>query len=153
MKQARILAPVFDLVMVWACSPDDTQSQVTCHWKDACIRFAASVVTYLAMNPTLDLLVAQFPGQAYIPMVQAGASIGYKPQTCYNLFHANRFPLPVRKVGAKCMVALTDLAKFMNGELVECQQAPRKVEAPVKTPRRPGRPTKREMIERRAASA
>lgn len=100
-----------------------------------------------AMNPTLDLLVAQFPGQTYISMVQAGAAIGYKTQTCYNLFHANRFPLPVRKIGAKCMVALTDLAKFMNGEpfaVVEAKEEP----AP-SAPRRAGRPTKREMIERR----
>jgi len=105
------------------------------------------------MASTLDLLVAQFPGQAYISMVQAGASIGYKPQTCYNLFHANRFPLPVRKVGAKCMVALTDLAKFMDGEpLVRPEPAPRTPKTPV-TPRRVGRPTKREMIERRNAAS
>lgn len=102
------------------------------------------------MNPTLDLLVAQFPGQTYISMVQAGASIGYKPQTCYNLFHAGRFPLPVRKVGAKCMVALTDLARFMNGEALQSHGPA--VEAALQPPRRVGRPTKREMIERRKAA-
>lgn len=102
------------------------------------------------MNSTLALLVAQFPGQTYISMVQAGASIGYKPQTCYNLFHAGRFPLPVRKVGAKCMVALTDLAKFMNGETVERHDSVTRPE-PVAA-RRVGRPTKREMIERRKAT-
>lgn len=104
------------------------------------------------MNPTLDLLVAQFPGQAYISMVQAGASIGYKPQTCYNLFHAGRFPLPVRKVGAKCMVALTDLAKFMNGEPIE-RREPAVESKPAVVTRRVGRPSKREMIERRASAS
>lgn len=103
-------------------------------------------------NATLDLLVAQFPGHAFIPMTQAGAAIGYKAQTCYNLFHLHRFPLPVRKIGGKNMVTLVDLARFMNGETFEVVAS--NDEKPQQPPaaRRPGRPTKKEMIERRRAA-
>jgi hypothetical protein len=91
------------------------------------------------MSP-LSLIAAQFPGKTHIPMVDAGAAIGYEKQTCYNLFHHGKFPLPVKKVGRKSMVALLDLARFMQGESVEKPTAPT---------RKPGRPTKKEQIERR----
>lgn len=97
---------------------------------------------------TLDLLVAQFPGRAYISMTAAGQAIGYKTQTCYNLFHQGIFPLPVKKVGVKCMVSLTDLAKFMNTEAANDT-----IVEPIvaKVTRKSGRPSKAEMIARRLA--
>ena len=96
----------------------------------------------------MNLLVAQFPGRAFIPMTQAGAAIGYKPQTCYNLFHGGLFPLPVRKIGAKSMVALMDLANYMNGESTQLKE----VTIESSLPKKAGRPTKAEMIARRNAT-
>lgn len=66
------------------------------------------------MNTT-DLILAQFPGRVFIPMVKAGEAIGYKEQTSYNLHHKGKFPLRVRMQGRKPMVALTDLIAYVAG--------------------------------------
>lgn len=95
---------------------------------------------------TIEVLIKQFPGVAMIPAVEAGKAIGYKPQTCYNLMSRKAFPLPVRKQGRNSMVALTDLAKYLDG--VVDPLPTQEPEPAIK--RRPGRPTKAEQIARRS---
>lgn len=92
---------------------------------------------------SIEFLGAQFPGRVYIKMVEAGAAIGYKPQTCYNMFHKGIFPLPVRKVGANSMVSLLHVAQFLDGQQVVT------IESVAPAPRKVGRPTKEEARKRR----
>ena len=103
----------------------------------------------------LELLSRQFPGQVFIPMTKAGLSIGYAEQTSYNLHHKGKFPLPVRKVGRKNMVALLDLAAFMDGKIIASEPERCAPATEEKEVRRVGRPTKAEQIaaRRRAAAA
>lgn len=61
-----------------------------------------------------ELILAQFPGRVYLPLIEAGAAIGYAEKTCYSLYYKGKFPLPVRKLGRKSMVALSDLVSFME---------------------------------------
>ena len=98
-------------------------------------------------SSVLELLTTQFPGQIYITIAQAGAAIGYKRQTCYNLIHTQQFPIPHRKVGRKTMVALLDLAKFM-GDDQPCVMPDVVQPDP---PRHVGRPTKAEERAKRLA--
>lgn len=92
---------------------------------------------------TKELILKQFPGTAMIPMVTAGSCIGLARRTCYNLAHNNQFPLPIRKIGSKSMVALTDLINFLDHK--EVKTVTTKPEQPR---RRPGRPTKAEQVRR-----
>jgi hypothetical protein len=94
----------------------------------------------------LELLVSQFPGKTFISMVDAGFALGYKRQSCYNLRHANKFPLPIKMIGSKCMVSLLDVASYISGD-----SSPSVEQIAVK--RRPGRPTKREEVERSRLSS
>lgn len=87
-----------------------------------------------------ELVLKQFPGRLYITLVEAGAAIGIKKQTSYNLHHKRMFPLPVRKVSNKPMVALTDLISYMTGDLKD--REPFKPERPRA---RRGRPSARDM--------
>jgi len=99
-----------------------------------------------------DLVLHQFPGRLQVTLTEAGRAIGnYEPQTCYNLHHAKKFPVPVRKVGKHNMVSLVDLIGYLEGKKV--QEVLTTPEQPVaKLPkRRPGRPTKAEAAARRAA--
>ena len=91
----------------------------------------------------IEILIKQFPGTIQIPATVAGAAIGYAEQTCYNLISKKQFPLPIRKVRRKNMVALHDLAKYMDG-----MDAVQVAEQPVAEKRRAGRPTKAETIAR-----
>jgi hypothetical protein len=87
------------------------------------------------MTPA-ELVLAQFPGRVYIPLVEAGAAIGMQRQTCYNSRVKGTFPLPVRLVGRKPMVALTDLIIYLEKHTKA--PPPRTVESVVK--KRVGRP-------------
>ena len=91
---------------------------------------------------TKELILKQFPGTAMIPMVTAGSCIGLARRTCYNLAHNNRFPLPIRKIGSKSMVALVDLINFLDNK------EPKPVAKMEQPRRRPGRPTKAEQVRR-----
>lgn len=66
------------------------------------------------MTPA-QLITSQFPHVALIPMTKAGRAIGLAEQTCYNLRLRGQFPLPVRKVGSKVMVAVCDLITYVEG--------------------------------------
>ena len=79
-----------------------------------------------------ELVLKQFPGRLYITLVEAGAAIGMRPQTCYNYRAKGIFPLPVRMVGDRPMVALTDLIAYMHGR------------GNVSSKKRRGRPSARE---------
>lgn len=91
----------------------------------------------------IEILIMQFPGSIQIPATVAGAAIGYAEQTCYNLISKKQFPLPIRKVRRKNMVALHDLAKYMDG-----MNGVSTAEQPVLEKRKAGRPTKAETIAR-----
>lgn len=73
---------------------------------------------------------------------QAGAAIGYAPQTTHNLLSTGKFPLPIVKVGNRKMVRVSDLIKFVD----ELHPA----STPAQHSRRPGRPTKEESVSREA---
>lgn len=95
------------------------------------------------MTPT-ELITLQFPNLVLIPLTAAGAAIGLAKQTSYNMRHKGVFPLPVRMVGTKPMVALTDLANYLEfGSVVVTSN-----DVEVEPKRRTGRPTKRETVER-----
>lgn len=90
---------------------------------------------------TEDLIFRQFPGKILISMVEAGACIGMARRSCYNRSSLGTFPLPIRKVGSKNMVALTDIVNFLNNG--------KYIPEPVREEkRRPGRPTKGEQVRR-----
>jgi hypothetical protein len=76
-----------------------------------------------------------------ITPTQAGTAIGYAPQTTFNLLSKQKFPLPVVSVGKRKMVRVSDLIKFVE-EL-------HPVAPPTQRQRRPGRPTKAEIIQRK----
>lgn len=89
-----------------------------------------------------DLVLRQFPGKVMISLVEAGSCIGLARRTSYNLAHKKQFPLPIRKVSNKSMVALTDVIDYIkNGS----KPAPQEKE---EIKRRPGRPTKAEQVKR-----
>ncbi len=90
----------------------------------------------------IEILIKQFPGAIQIPATVAGAAIGYAEQTCYNLISKKQFPLPIRKVRRKNMVALHDLAQYMDG----MSMTPVSERPPEK--RKVGRPTKAETVAR-----
>lgn len=96
---------------------------------------------------TVDIVLRQFPGKTLIPLLEAGAAIGYAEQTCYNMAHRMTFPLPIRKVGRKSMVALTDLITYIEGQTVPfaATQSSNDAQA-TKVPGRVGRPTKAEQL-------
>jgi hypothetical protein len=96
---------------------------------------------------TGEIILMQFPGVAMVPITTAGKCIGYKKQTTYNLFHKGKFPLPVKKIGRKSMVAIADLIKFIDGPATNAQVAPI-VQTPSEPKRRVGRPTKAEQVRR-----
>lgn len=73
--------------------------------------------------------------------VQAGMAIGYAQQTTHNLLSAGKFPLPIVKVGKRKMVRVSDLINFVD----KLQTA----STSTQQPRRPGRPTKAESVEKR----
>lgn len=87
---------------------------------------------YTSLVTPEELVLKQFPGRLYITLVEAGAAIGMRPQTCYNLRTRGTFPLPVRMVGDRPMVALTDLVDYMRNKAAQ----------PIK--RRRGRPSARD---------
>jgi len=61
-----------------------------------------------------ELVLAQFPGRINIGLIEAGAAIGLKEQTCYNLHAAKRFPLRTFIQNRKPMVALTELIRYLE---------------------------------------
>lgn len=61
-----------------------------------------------------ELVLKQFPGRLYITLVEAGAAIGLAEQTTRNRRAKGKFPLPIRMIGDRPMVALSDLIAFMN---------------------------------------
>lgn len=89
-----------------------------------------------------DLILRQFPGKVMISMIEAGNCIGLARRTSYNMAHEKRFPLPIRKVGKKSMVALTDVINFIKNGGNTVSQKQEEVK------RRPGRPTKAEQVRR-----
>jgi len=92
-----------------------------------------------------ELIFKQFPGKVLISMVEAGACIGMARNSCYNRSNLGTFPLPIRKVGHKNMVALTDIINFLNnGKYIPEQKKEEK--------RKPGRPTKGEQVRRMEAA-
>ena len=108
----------------------------------------------------LEFVRAQFPGRLMITLREAGHAIGYAEQTCYNLVHAGKFPIKVRKVGRKSMVSLMDLATYLAETNAACgqnEEAARKAarhvaSVPIPVRRRPGRPTKAEQRARQILS-
>jgi hypothetical protein len=95
---------------------------------------------------TEDIILKQFPKTAMIPLVTAGNCIGLAEQTCYNMAHKKIFPMPVRKVGRKSMVALTDLIRYLDaGPTAFKEESEKQNDLPK---RRPGRPTKAEQVRR-----
>lgn len=100
-----------------------------------------------------EFVLMQWPGRAFIPLVQAGVAIGYAEQSCYNMHCKGTFPLKVHQSRnkGKAVVALTDLIAYMESSTQVLQQP----EAPEPKPviandqrRRRGAPTKRERMER-----
>ena len=96
---------------------------------------------------TADIILQQFPGTAMISITTAGNCIGYARQTSYNLCHKGKFPIPVRKVGRKSMVALLDLIKFLESQ-PEAGMEKSVEPIAIEPKRRVGRPTKGEQVRR-----
>ncbi|MCR4304478.1 MAG: helix-turn-helix domain-containing protein [Gallionella sp.] len=72
--------------------------------------------------------------------VEAGAAIGYAPQTVWNLLSDGEFPIPTVQRGKRKMVRVSDLIKFVD-ELHPASTSTKQ--------RRPGRPTKAESISKK----
>jgi len=111
-----------------------------------------------------ELVLAQFPGRLYLPLVEAGVAMGMAPKTAYNLHALGKFPVRVTYLGLtgkRPVVAIHDLIVHLEGGQPIIYEA-KEVEtpalslapAPVLEKRRgPGRPTKREAKERAARLA
>jgi hypothetical protein len=81
-----------------------------------------------------------FPGQLFIPLVDAARAIGYAESSAYNLHSRGTFPIRVQKQGRKPVISILDLAAYLNAKTEKPGEQPK---------RRPGRPTKAEQIARR----
>lgn len=100
------------------------------------------------MTPA-QLVFQLFPGKTMIPMIDAGATIGYKRQTTYNLHATGKFPLRVKKIGGHTMVALSDLINYLEDRPQQPEEPEQfNVTIAPTLRRRRGRPTKKEQIER-----
>ena len=80
-----------------------------------------------------------------ITPVQAGAAIGYAPQTTWNLLSAGEFPIPTVQCGKRKrrMIRVADLLQYVDSLEPGAH-------TPTQPTRRPGRPTKEESIRREA---
>lgn len=111
-----------------------------------------------------ELVLAQFPGRLYLPLVEAGVAMGMAPKTAYNLHALGKFPVRVTYLGLtgkRPVVAIHDLIVHLEGGqpiIYEAKAVEAKASSPVPEPaienrRGPGRPTKREAKERAARMA
>jgi hypothetical protein len=78
-----------------------------------------------------------------ITPAQAGAAIGYAPQTTWNLLSDEEFPIPTVKRGKRKMVRVSDLVRYVDSLEPDAATC-------IKQSRRPGRPTKAESIHRKS---
>jgi len=73
---------------------------------------------------------------------EAGACVGWAPQTVYNKLNENNFPIPLVDFNRRRMVRVADLVSYIEDLKPNASIS-------IKQSRRPGRPTKAESIRRK----
>jgi len=53
-------------------------------------------------------------GRILLPLVEAGAMLGFKKQSAYNMKSRGVFPVKIKMINGKPMVRVTDLIDFIN---------------------------------------
>jgi hypothetical protein len=53
-------------------------------------------------------------GRILLPLVEAGALLGYKKQSVYNMKSRGVFPVKIKRVNGKPMVRVTDLFEYIQ---------------------------------------
>lgn len=94
----------------------------------------------------LTVIAAAYPGKALLTLGEAAKLLGFKTQTAYNLRYKGEFPVPLFYQNKRPMVRVIDLAAYLDrGEPL---QEPVEVFDEVHKPRKRGRPTKVEQMQR-----
>ncbi len=107
-------------------------------------------MTYLT---TLQILLQQTGGAVQVPLSTAGRLLGMKAKTAANQACCGVFPIPSYLFGRMRYVAVADIASHIDAArgIVEAELGVAPLSAlPVPSKRRPGRPTKLEVMLRRA---
>lgn len=68
----------------------------------------------MPLSPTLAYLESIFPGQALIPAIKAGETLGYAHSTSRNMLVAGKFPIPTFLIGNKRVCRKTDVSDFID---------------------------------------
>jgi hypothetical protein len=55
-----------------------------------------------------------FNGRILLPLVEAGAILGYKKQSVYNMKSRGVFPVTIKEINGKPMVRVADLFTFIQ---------------------------------------
>jgi Helix-turn-helix domain len=100
---------------------------------------------FLVKKSTLDLLAARLP--AVVDLRTAARETGFAEQTIRNTIHQGKCPFTGYKDGGRWKFRIQDLADYIDSKIHPA--AP----PPCQSPPKPGRPTKREQVERRRAAA
>lgn len=91
-------------------------------------------------SPHLTLLLAQFPGQFKLTLRQAANALGIAEQTARNRVTNRSFPLPTFKEGKLRLVALVDLAAYLDSTSAAAACPAAAPPAPPEPMRKRGRP-------------
>jgi hypothetical protein len=109
----------------------------------------------MKIQPEIGKTVASFfevPNLLITP-IQAGKTLGYKPQTVYNMVHLGTFPVPMVEIRSRQMVRMVDLIDYVSSLKPTIPSNSNQITPIIPEKRRRGAPTKAELAVRAAAKS
>ena len=68
----------------------------------------------MQLSSNLDLLRLQYPGQVFLALDDAAAAMARPAKSVKNAFYLGTLPFPTLKIGRRRVVALADLAAYLD---------------------------------------